>query len=43
MDDRELTDNGAASLRLALSQALPYLGIILCLAVAAWLAWSRLL
>ncbi|MBB4367305.1 hypothetical protein GGD63_000074 [Bradyrhizobium sp. cir1] len=26
-----------------LSQALPYLGIALCLAVTAWLTWSRLL
>jgi len=41
MDDRELTDDGAVLLRL--SQALPYLGIALCLAVAAWLTWSRLL
>lgn len=40
MDDGELT---GYSLRQALSQALPYLGIALCLAVAMWLTWSRLL
>lgn len=43
MDDGGLTDS---SLRQAVSQglqALPYLGIALCLAVAMWLTWSRLL
>ncbi|MHC2618970.1 hypothetical protein ACVIW2_001002 [Bradyrhizobium huanghuaihaiense] len=44
MDDGGLTDS---SLRQAISQgllqALPYLGIALCLAVAMWLTWSRLL
>ena len=34
MDDPELMDKGASSLRLAL----PYLAITLCLAVALWLA-----
>jgi hypothetical protein len=39
MDDADLTGRAVAAWRLGL----PYLAITLCVVVAAWLAWSRLL
>jgi hypothetical protein len=39
MDDVELAGRATAALRIAL----PFLAIFICIAVAAWLTWSRLL
>jgi len=39
MDDPKLMDRDGVRLRLAL----PYLAITLCLGLAAWLTWNRLL
>jgi hypothetical protein len=39
MDDTELADQAASIMRVGL----PYLAVFICVAVAAWLTWSRLL
>ncbi|MGY3239604.1 hypothetical protein ACVWZ4_006958 [Bradyrhizobium sp. USDA 4472] len=39
MDDVKLAGRAASALRITL----PYLAVFICIAVAAWLTWSRLL